>query len=475
MSGKTPAIQIARRTTLGILLIGMTVLAVLHQKMSGIPSIDALDPFGGLETLMKLIAGGEFIKKIEPGTVVLFGGTVALGILLSRFFCGWFCAFGALQGIFGWMGKKIFRRRFTVPAKLDRILRYLKYPLLALIIGLTWWTGSLVIRPYDPLAAYGHLSAGMLAVWTEFAVGFVVLVLVLVGSLFYERVFCKYLCPLGAFNALLGRIPLFRIKRDPSTCVSCSKCDRTCPMNVEVASAGTVTSPECISCLECVTVCPTKKDTLKTTFAGKAWKPWLAVLLGFALFALAAAIGQSANMLRFVPPSLQAMAAQGRVDVSDIKGSDTYRTVADSFGVDLERLYRELGLDPKKVPEGTRLKDTGAAAGIAGFEADQVRAAVAKILGVPYSGEAGGDAPKTTAAAVAASPDAAAAPFAVPDGFALEGTMTIAEIAKTLGASEARVIGKLGLPPDIPVDQPLREMKDRYGYTMPELKAKFGR
>ena len=27
--------------------------------------------------------------------------------------------------------------------------------------------------------------------------------------------------------------------------------------------------------------------------------------------------------------------------------------------------------------------------------------------------------------------------------------------------------------PDIPVDKPLRDMKDQYGYTMPGLKAKF--
>lgn len=132
---------------------------------------------------------------------------MVIGIVLSRFFCGWFCAFGALQAVFGWLGKKIFRRHFTVPPRLDRYLRWIKYPVLVLIIYFTWKTGELVIRPYDPFAAFGHLSAGLGAVWAEFAVGLVLLIATLFFSMLYERAFCKYLCPLGAFNAILSRVP----------------------------------------------------------------------------------------------------------------------------------------------------------------------------------------------------------------------------------------------------------------------------
>lgn len=83
---KINSVQIARRISLEIVLIGFTILTILHQKLQGIPSVDALDPFGGLETLMKFLAGGEFIKKIEPGNIVLFGAVVALGLVLSRVF-----------------------------------------------------------------------------------------------------------------------------------------------------------------------------------------------------------------------------------------------------------------------------------------------------------------------------------------------------------------------------------------------------
>jgi ferredoxin len=521
---KMATIQIVRRVTLGVMLVGLTVLTYLHQRMQGIPTIDTLDPFGGLETLMRFVGGGDLIKKIEPGTLVLFGGVVALGIVLSRFFCGWFCAFGALQGIFGWVGRKLFKKRPTVPAKVDRYLRWLKYPVLVLIIYFTWKAGDLVIRPYDPLAAYGHLSAGLTAITGEFLIGFILLIASLVLSVIYERAFCKYLCPLGAVNAILSRVPffrspLFRIRRVASTCISCSKCDKTCPMNVDISKPDAINDPECIGCMECVTACPTKVNSLEPTLGGKAVKLGLVVALGFVIYGTAGIVGQVAG---FAPKSLDELAATGKLSVSDIKGSSTWEMVAESYGVELEKLHREAKVDMGRVPRMTMLKDTAKLIGSTTFTPDTVRIAVAKILGVPYTPEAeGGMAPKpaeasmtapapaaaspaekpataapaaeapkptptatptpaATAPAKAAAAPAAAAPanagaLVVPGDFVLEGTMNIREIAAALKAPEEAVIAKLGLPADLARDKPLRDMKDQYGYTMPDLKDRIKR
>lgn len=222
--------------------------------------------------------------------------------------------------------------------------------------------------------------------WTEFAVGFVILVLTLVLSMFYERVFCKYLCPLGAFIAILGRIPLFRIKRETTTCISCLSCDKVCPMNIDVSHAEVISSPECIACMECVTTCPTKKNSLLTTLEGKTVEVGKIVVLGLAIYLGTLGVGALLGQLDFVGPSLSSKAQSGTLAIEDIKGSSTWSEVANAFGIELEKLYRESGVDPAKVPPETRLKDTGALIGKT-FEADIVRFAVSKITGIPYAGE----------------------------------------------------------------------------------------
>lgn len=503
MAKKMSRIQLVRRISLGIFLVAVTVLTILHQKVQNMPSIDALDPFGGIETLFKYLAGGEFIKKIMPANIVLLVGIVILGVVLSRFFCGWICAFGALQGVFGWLGKKIFKRRFVVPAKVDRILRWAKYPILVAIVYFTWKTGTLIIRPYDPLAAYGHLAAGLSAVWAEFAVGFIILVLTLVLSMFYERVFCKYVCPLGAVNAILSRIPLFRIKRETTTCISCSRCDKTCPMNIDVSHAEVISSPECIACMECVTTCPTKKNSLLPTLAGKTIGVGKIAALGLAIYLGIMGVGALLGQLDFVGPSLRSKAQTGTLAIGDIKGSSTWAEVAAAFSIDLERLYRESGVDPAKVPPETKLKDTGALIGKT-FETDTARFAVSKITGIPYAGEStapaspaatpSGSAPSGTeptstapssSAAAAPAPAPAASPAApaaassaqltVPPDFTLEGTMTVKDVAAALKTTESAVLKKLQLPADFPTDKPLRDLKDQYGYTMPVLKERFAK
>jgi hypothetical protein len=53
--------------------------------------------------------------------------------------------------------------------------------------------------------------------------------------------------------------------------------------------------------------------------------------------------------------------------------------------------------------------------------------------------------------------------------------MSVKDVASALGVSTADVLKKLGLPADVPTDKPLRDMKDQYGYTMPQLKERFAK
>lgn len=75
-----------------------------------------------------------------------------------------------------------------------------------------------------------------------------------------NRAFCKYICPITVFLKPMSYLALFRIRVDQEKCVSCGKCQRICPMNVEVPSNSRKrkNGTECILCMKCVEGCPKK-------------------------------------------------------------------------------------------------------------------------------------------------------------------------------------------------------------------------
>ncbi len=75
-----------------------------------------------------------------------------------------------------------------------------------------------------------------------------------------NRAFCKYVCPITVFLKPMSYFSFLRIKCDKQKCVSCGKCKRVCPMNVDVTdnSRRRKNGTECILCMECVKACPKK-------------------------------------------------------------------------------------------------------------------------------------------------------------------------------------------------------------------------
>lgn len=73
-----------------------------------------------------------------------------------------------------------------------------------------------------------------------------------------NRAFCKYVCPITVFLKPASYFALFRITVDEKKCISCGKCERICPMNVEVPnnSRKKKNATECILCMKCVEECP---------------------------------------------------------------------------------------------------------------------------------------------------------------------------------------------------------------------------
>lgn len=221
----------------------------------GAASLHAVCPFGGVVSIYQYATAGTFVKKVHESSFILMIIVFALAVAFGPVFCGWICPFGTVQEFFSYLGRKILGRKHNrvIPARIDRWLRYLRYAVLAWVIYMTARSGQLIFADYDPYYALFNFWTGEVAVS-----GFIVLGLVFLLSLIVERPFCKYACPYGAVLGLSNLFRVFGIKRNPTTCIDCKACDRACPMNIEVSSAGTVRDHQCISCLKCASeqACP---------------------------------------------------------------------------------------------------------------------------------------------------------------------------------------------------------------------------
>ncbi|MCK9356366.1 MAG: 4Fe-4S binding protein [Dehalococcoidia bacterium] len=182
---------------------------------------------------------------------VQFVAVVLFTLLFGRVFCGWACPLGATQFFMfrKEAGKK--NRRLEIPREQHNVLRWMKYGVLAALIGLVILTGRPVFEEVDPFRVLFNLDF-------RWGVPLVFLVVLLAVSIVIGFPFCKYLCPLGAFLGLLQPLSLFKI-RFGSSCTNCKTC-HTVACDYGAIEPGekcpTVNQRECVRCGECLSRCP---------------------------------------------------------------------------------------------------------------------------------------------------------------------------------------------------------------------------
>ena len=192
------------------------------------------------------------------------GILILFGVLLGRFICGFLCPFGWFQELL----HKIPSPKLST--KKLKPLRYLKYVVLLVMVVLLPLLAVNELGMGDPffckyLCPQGVLegaiplsltNAGIRAALGKlFTWKACILLAVIVGSVVFYRPFCKWLCPLGAFYALLNNVSLFQMRVDTHKCVSCGACAKACKMDVDITK--TPNHAECIRCGMCMKACPT--------------------------------------------------------------------------------------------------------------------------------------------------------------------------------------------------------------------------
>lgn len=215
--------------------------------------------FAAVGNIVSCIYKGNISWESVKYSVWMLLATVPATVLVGRFFCGFFCSFGAVQDLL-WLGSHRLRALFPGKRNLkkaDRIFRFAKYAVLFYFI-IFIWSGVTAVKTAGPWQVFGqYVSFGH---WPGLklllSVGGVLLLLIFIGSLFVQRFFCRYFCPMGAIYSLISQTSFLKIDKPRKECGKCHLCTSKCPMGMDLTKKDRIAGGECISCQKCVSWCP---------------------------------------------------------------------------------------------------------------------------------------------------------------------------------------------------------------------------
>ena len=189
-----------------------------------------------LEGFFYYIAIGVFEAAAIHYLVAKIGGPIIFG----RGWCGYAC----------WTAMVLDLLPYKIPQK--QSLK--KLGLLRVIIFILSLTYFLIIFVY-------YKEAIEKIMFISFIIGNIIYygVGILFALLFKDnRAFCKYFCPITVFLKPASYFALLRIKVKTEKCISCGKCRKICPMNVDILNnkRNRENGTECIQCLKCSMECP---------------------------------------------------------------------------------------------------------------------------------------------------------------------------------------------------------------------------
>ena len=235
-----------------------------------IPSL-FIQIFNSIKAVIFLLIHQQSTVSVVLPDIVLLAAVTVVTLIAGRFFCGWMCAFGSMGDFIYRFPRFIFGKKNTrnrIPRTIDVILKGVKYILFALFVIMIWGF-ELVSIPQgtDPWAVFGMLASfGNWPSLTTLVQGWMIatfiLMAIIIASFFWERFFCRYLCPLGAYFAIISRLRPVNIRKDRKNCGKCRLCTVKCSMGIPLDNMDQVTTGECINCMECVRVCPSSNAHL---------------------------------------------------------------------------------------------------------------------------------------------------------------------------------------------------------------------
>ncbi len=214
--------------------------------------------------------------------------TIALTVVLGRFFCGWVCPLGTLIQAVGWWGRRPLHFMEKVNKNAYRRAQRIKYYVLFFVLaasalGLVLPRGSEMLVSLqtgllDPIPLL-HRSVNLAllpmadraglalpnesAYYDNAALIGAVFAAILLLNIILPRFYCRFICPLGALLGILGRFALWRIGKSRSDCRMCMRCETDCEGACEPSEH--FRAAECVLCMNCLRTCDDNVVGFRTT------------------------------------------------------------------------------------------------------------------------------------------------------------------------------------------------------------------
>ncbi|MBP2031258.1 polyferredoxin [Methanohalophilus levihalophilus] len=194
---------------------------------------------------------------IASGSLIVFSFLFLSSLLVGRLWCGWLCPGGGCQLLLMPVNKQ--------NAKGGR------YNLTKYVIWTIWISAIAILAVMAggfKVVDFFYMSESVVSVdslYKYFIYYTVLAVFALLAITLGKRAACHYICWMAPFMIIgrkirnLLKYPSLRLRKDENKCIDCKKCNKICPMSIDVNTmihSQTMENTECILCGECVDVCP---------------------------------------------------------------------------------------------------------------------------------------------------------------------------------------------------------------------------
>ena len=240
-----------------------------------------LDFTGTAHTWLAWMAKMQLLEAVLAVNVVVIVGLIVLTLVFGRIYCSVICPLGIMQDIFGWLGKKAKKNRYTYSKALTSLrCGVFTAFLIALVMGI----GSLV-QLLAPYSAFGRIATNLLQpvyvagnnvlaaiaehfdsyafyhsdVWMRsgISLGIAAVTVVVLAVLAWRngRTYCNTICPVGTVLSVFAKFSWLKIRFDEDKCKNCSLCTKNCKASCIDFKNHTVDYSRCVVCGNCIESC----------------------------------------------------------------------------------------------------------------------------------------------------------------------------------------------------------------------------